>query len=59
MIGGWFGGRIFHQYGEVQHQPAHAWWVITGVGLVTALALFIYDRLFRVRKLPGTTPGVP
>jgi dipeptide/tripeptide permease len=59
LIGGWFGGRIFHQYGEVQHQPAHAWWVITGVGLVTALALFIYDRLFRVRKLPGTTPGVP
>ena len=59
LIGGWFGGRIFHQYGEVQHQPAHAWWVITGVGLATALVLFVYDRLFRVRKLPGTTPGVP
>jgi proton-dependent oligopeptide transporter, POT family len=59
LIGGWFGGRMMHQYGEVRHQPAHAWWAITAVGLITAVLLFAYDRLLRPRTLPGTTPGVP
>ena len=59
LIGGWFGGRMMHQYGEVRHQPAHAWWAITAVGLITAVMLFAYDRLLRPRTLPGTTPGVP
>jgi len=59
LIGGWFGGRMFHVYGEVRHQPAHAWWAITAVGLITAVVLFAYDRLLRPRTLPGTTPGVP
>jgi len=60
LIGGWFGGRVMHQYGEVAHQPGHAWWVITAVGLATALLLWIYDRLLQPgRPLPATTPGVP
>jgi POT family proton-dependent oligopeptide transporter len=59
LIGGWFGGRMMHQYGEVRHQPAHAWYAITAVGLITAVVLFAYDRLLRPRNLPGTTPGVP
>ena len=60
LLGGWFGGRVMHHFGEVTHQPAQAWWVITGVGLGTALLLFVYDRLLRPgRPLPATTPGVP
>jgi POT family proton-dependent oligopeptide transporter len=60
LIGGWFGGRVMHQFGEVAHRPEQAWWAITAVGLVTALALWIYDRVLRPGKpLPGTTPGVP
>ncbi|MGI9104425.1 MAG: MFS transporter [Terriglobales bacterium] len=55
LIGGWFGGRIFHHFGEVQGQPQYAWFAVTGVGLLTALALFIYDRLVRPRPLPATT----
>ena len=47
LIGGWFGGRMMHHYGEVQHQPAHAWWAISAVGLVTALLLLIYDRVLK------------
>lgn len=47
LIGGWFGGRISHHYGEVVHQPGHMWIVITGIGLATALVLFIYDRVAR------------
>ena len=45
LIGGWFGGKVMHYFGEVTHHPQLAWWVITGVGVLTALLLLIYDRL--------------
>ena len=44
IIGGWFGGRVMHQFGEVAHQPQRVWWVISSVGVLTALLLWIYDR---------------
>jgi dipeptide/tripeptide permease len=47
LIGGWFGGRMMHHFGEVQHKPTHAWWAISAVGLLTALLLLIYDRTIR------------
>ena len=47
LIGGWFGGRVMHHFGEVTHQPQRAWWVISGVGLLTALLLWIYDRVVK------------
>jgi proton-dependent oligopeptide transporter, POT family len=48
LIGGPFGGFLLHHFGEVKHQPAMIWWSVTGVGLVTAAALWIYDRIVRV-----------
>jgi len=47
LVGGWFGGRMMHHFGEVAHQPTRAWWVITSVGLLTALMLWIYDRVVK------------
>ena len=47
IIGGWFGGRVMHQFGEVAHQPQRVWWVISGVGVLTALLLWIYDRVVK------------
>lgn len=47
LIGGWFGGTLSHRFGEVQHQPAMIWWCVTGVGLATAILLWIYDRVAR------------
>jgi proton-dependent oligopeptide transporter, POT family len=44
LIAGVFGGRLIHHYGEVVHQPQHMWWAVAGVGVVTALLLWIYDR---------------
>ena len=49
LVGGAFGGYLLHFYGEVKHQPAGMWWVIMGVGVATAVLLWIYDR-FMVRK---------
>ena len=45
LIGGWFGGKVMHYFGEVTHHPQLAWWVITGVGVLTTLLLLIYDRV--------------
>ncbi len=47
LIGGWFGGTLVHHFGEVRHQPAMIWWCVTGVGVITAALLWIYDRFAR------------
>jgi dipeptide/tripeptide permease len=52
LVGGALGGFLLHFYGEVKHQPAGMWWVIMGVGIATAVLLWIYDR-FMVRKPAG------
>jgi predicted MFS family arabinose efflux permease len=54
LIGGWFGGTLMHRFGEVAHQPQRIWWVVTGVGLATAVLLWIYDRYFRVAIAAST-----
>jgi hypothetical protein len=47
LIGGWFGGRVMHHFGEVMHQPQRVWWVISSVGVLTALLLWMYDRVVK------------
>jgi len=46
LVGGWFGGKVLHYFGEVRRQPERTWWVITGVGIVTTLLLWLYDLSF-------------
>ena len=53
LVGGWFGGKVLHHFGEVTHHPERAWWAITGVGLLTALLLLIYDRTIRPADAPA------
>jgi proton-dependent oligopeptide transporter, POT family len=47
LVGGWLGGFLMHHFGEVVHQPALIWWAVTGVGVATAVLLWVYDRLVR------------
>ena len=47
LIGGKFGGRLIHYFGEVQHQPGRMWWAVTAVGVATAVLLWIYDQTLR------------
>jgi proton-dependent oligopeptide transporter, POT family len=47
LIGGWFGGRVMHQFAEVAHRPERAWYAIVGVGLLTTLLLGAYDRIVK------------
>jgi hypothetical protein len=47
LVGGWFGGKLIHHFGEVTHQPGHIWWAVTAVGVATAALLWIYDKTLR------------
>jgi proton-dependent oligopeptide transporter, POT family len=44
LLAGVFGGRLIHHFGEVTHQPQLMWWPVIGVGVLTAILLWIYDR---------------
>jgi proton-dependent oligopeptide transporter, POT family len=54
FIGGPFGGWLLHHFGEVKHQPQQMWVVVAGVGLLTALLLWIYDRTLMPAKSVAT-----
>jgi len=45
LVGGWFGGTVMHHFAEVQHEPQYAWYSIAAVGLLTAVALLIYNSV--------------
>ncbi|MFZ1142108.1 MAG: MFS transporter [Candidatus Sulfotelmatobacter sp.] len=47
LIGGPLGGFLLHHFGEVQHQPTMIWFWITAIGLITAAALWGYDKFVR------------
>jgi proton-dependent oligopeptide transporter, POT family len=47
LIGGWFGGRLIHHFGEVLHRPELIWWAVTSVGVATTVLLWTYDRIVR------------
>ena len=51
LIGGRFAGALLHHFGEVQHKPDRIWIVVSGVGLLTALLLWIYDRTLRPKPV--------
>lgn len=55
LIGGWFGGRVLHFFGEVQGRPERAWYVITGVGVMTAVLLFVYDHIVKPTKVDAAS----
>ncbi len=55
LVGGWLGGKLLHHFGEVTRQPERIWWAVTGVGVVTALLLWIYNRIVQPEKGAAST----
>ena len=51
FIAGKFSGWLMQHYGEELHQPNMVWWWVTGVGLVTTLLLWIYDKVVRAETV--------
>ena len=50
LIGGKFSGWLMHHFGEEMHRPKLVWWSVVGVGVLTTLLLWIYDRYLRVEE---------
>ena len=49
LLGGWIAGKLLHHFGEVKHQPEMMWWIVTAIGVLTAIALWIYDKTISPR----------
>jgi MFS family permease len=44
IIGGTLGGYLMHRFGEVEKEPQMIWWVVTAIGILTAVLLWVYDK---------------
>ncbi|MFZ1010231.1 MAG: MFS transporter [Candidatus Sulfotelmatobacter sp.] len=51
FIAGKFSGWLMQHYGEELHQPKMVWWWVIGVGLVTTLLLWVYDKIARAETV--------
>jgi POT family proton-dependent oligopeptide transporter len=47
VIAGLIGGRLVTYFGETLHRPAHLWFVVAGVGVITTILMWIYDKVVR------------
>jgi proton-dependent oligopeptide transporter, POT family len=47
FLGGPFGGLLLDHFGAAMHRPSYIWWSVSGVGVFTALLLWIYDKTLR------------
>jgi len=51
LAGGWLGGALVHALGESAHRPALIWVALTGLGLLTTLLLWFYERTSQTYSL--------
>ena len=47
LIAGFLGGYLLKSYGEVLHKPQQMWWIVTGVGILTAILMWMYDKFVK------------
>jgi MFS family permease len=56
FIAGILGGHLLHYFGVVLKRPQEMWWVVMGVGIVTAALMWAYDAFVRL-PAPGVSLG--
>src|ERR1700676_2166372 len=54
LVAGPLGGLLLHDFCEVRQQTARIWWVVTGIGVLTALLLYVYDRIVKPGSVAAT-----
>jgi proton-dependent oligopeptide transporter, POT family len=47
FIAGPLGGYLVHYFGDTLHRPGQMWWVISAIGFLTALAMWIYNLVVK------------
>ena len=55
FIAGGLGGYLLHEFGDVLRQPRQMWIVIIGIGVVTAAAMWLYDKILKPTE--ATSPA--
>ena len=50
LVGGPLGGWLVRYFGTVVHRPAAMWYVVSAIGVLTAGALWLYDRIFKPQQ---------
>jgi proton-dependent oligopeptide transporter, POT family len=51
LVAGPLGGFLLHHFGEVKHQPQMMWWTVIGIGVMTTVLLWVYDRTLRPKAV--------
>ena len=46
-VAGPLGGYLVHEFGNVLRRPQQMWWVVTAIGVITAAAMWLYDKILR------------
>lgn len=46
-IGGWLGGFLQKEFGEVLHRPAEMWWVVAAIGVATSALMWLYGKIVK------------
>ncbi|MGA8871268.1 MAG: MFS transporter [Candidatus Acidiferrales bacterium] len=45
LVGGWLGGFLGKEFGDVLHRPAQMWWVIVAIGVATSALMWLYGGI--------------
>jgi proton-dependent oligopeptide transporter, POT family len=51
FVAGGLGGYLLHEFGDVLHRPQAMWTVIIAIGVITAGAMWLYDRIVKPAEL--------
>jgi POT family proton-dependent oligopeptide transporter len=43
LIAGILGGYLLHEFGDVLKRPQQMWWVVMGIGVLTAVMMWVYN----------------
>ena len=57
LIGGRLGGYLVHYFGDVLHRPEQMWWVVSAIGFVTTLLMWIYNIVVKPVAAADSAPG--
>ncbi len=52
VIAGQIGGRLVNYFGAVRQRPNQLWYVIAGIGILTTMLMWIYERLVKPSASP-------
>jgi dipeptide/tripeptide permease len=57
LIGGKLGGYLVHYFGDVLHHPEQMWWVVSAIGFVTGLLMWIYNIVVKPAAAADSSPA--